>query len=248
MFQTESRSLNIGSTVIKYTLRRSTRRRKTVEIAVDRIEGVLIAAPAGASDLEIETIMRRRASWIIPRLKSTADGKLPTSMREWITGETFLYLGRHYRMRFVSENGSGKPPVRLSGRWLEIQRPSDEHGPADHRLTEAVEDWYRRRAARKLRQRVDLYARRLGVEPKEILIRSQTRRWGSCGQDGTLRFNWRIVMAPLSVLDYVVVHELSHLRCAHHRKDFWRVVASVLPDFELARQRLKREGSAFRLA
>lgn len=245
----DTRRMSFGSTVIKYSVRRSRRRRKTVEIAVDPIDGVLVAAPAFATDAEVETIVRRRAPWIVRRLAEMENGQGAVPRREWVTGETLLYLGRQYRLRFVNSDSSGGTRVRLSGRWLEVHA-LDGRGMASEKqeTVRAVEQWYRERAVQKLKQRVDLYAPRLGVTPKQTLVRSQAKRWASCSPDGTLRFNWRIVMAPLFILDYVVVHELCHLRYPSHDRRFWQCVAAVMPDYSARREMLRRNGSRYRLA
>ncbi len=246
--RTDTRQLVFGSTVIEYTLRRSRRRRKTVEIAVDPVDGVLVAAPAFATNAEVESIVRRRAPWIVRRLAAVENGDGAAPRREWVTGETVLYLGRQYRLRFVDGDGLIPSAVRLTGRWLEVRlaEPGKETAEKQH-VIQAVEQWYRKRAESKLRQRVDLYAPRLGVRPKEVLVRSQTKRWASCSPDGTLRFNWRIVMAPLSLVDYVVVHELCHLRYPSHDKRFWLLLATVIPDCEERRNALRQNGVQYSL-
>ena len=106
----------------------------------------------------------------------------------------------------------------------------------------AFEAWYRERAAMKLPPRVERIASHLGVQPKEVLIRNQRRRWASCAPDGTLRFNWRAIMVPPALLDYVVAHELAHLRVRSHTSEYWSVVAQAIPDYRLRRQRLREVG------
>lgn len=93
-----------------------------------------------------------------------------------------------------------------------------------------------------------MYARRLGVAPARILVRSQAKRWGSCSRDGTLRFNWRIIMAPLSVVDYVIAHELCHLLHPNHGRRFWDALAAIMPDHAVRRELLRREGPRYRLS
>ena len=247
-FRTEARRTTFGSTAIEYTLRRSTRRRKTVEIAVDLVDGVLVAAPASATTDELDNFVRRRAPWILRRL-AERDGGGSIPKREWVTGETLLYLGRQYRLRFVDHDGLTPAVVRLSGRWLEVPQPRCEDKSEERQgIIQAVERWYRQHAETKLKQRVELYACRLGVRPKRILVRSQTKRWASCGPDGALRFNWRIIMAPLSLVDYVVIHELCHLRHASHDGRFWQCVAAVIPDYSERREGLRRNGFKYSLA
>lgn len=245
----DTRTLQFGSAVIEYTLRRSTRRRKTVEIMVDPVDGVLVAAPASATDPYIDNIVRRRAPWILRRLGGGAYGAGPVANLEFVTGETILYLGRQYRLRITSDNDLTFPLARLTGGWLEVSVPKGRRS-TDGRQTivRALVHWYKQHAERKLKERVAHYGPRLGVEPTAVLVRSQERRWGSCAPDGALRFNWRIIMAPISIVDYVVVHELCHLRYAHHGREFWQRVANVVPDYQVRRQSLKRNGPTYRLS
>ena len=114
-------------------------------------------------------------------------------------------------------------------------------------ILRALEGWYRHRAAARLAERVNHWAHAGGREPQRVLIRGQRRRWGSCSADGTLRFNWRIVQLEPSLIDYVVVHELAHLRHRNHSARFWAEVARVLPDYRLRRRLLKDAGPAIAL-
>ncbi|HWO93553.1 MAG TPA: SprT family zinc-dependent metalloprotease, partial [Dehalococcoidia bacterium] len=243
--RSERKRVTFGSTEIEYTVRRSHRRRKTVEIAVDPVDGVRVAAPARATDAEIEDFVRRRARWILRRLDDVRNGAEPLAPREWITGETLLYLGRHYRLRVLDEDGPGER-VRLTSRWLEVRAPHpDTRVLRTDDIARAVEQWYRTCAEQKLRERVQMYARRLGVTSARILVRAQAKRWGSCSRDGTLRFNWRIIMAPLSVVDYVVAHELCHLLHPNHGRRFWEALAAIMPDHAVRRELLRREGPRY---
>ena len=106
----------------------------------------------------------------------------------------------------------------------------------------AFERWYRQRAAQKLPDRVDRIADLLGVRPKEILIRDQRKRWASCAPDGTLRFNWRVIMAAPALIDYLVAHELAHLKVRGHSSDYWAVVSQAIPDYQRRRERLRELG------
>ena len=117
----------------------------------------------------------------------------------------------------------------------------EERGAA---VRAAFEAWYRERASLKLPPRVDRIGRLIGVRPKAVLIRRQRTRWASCAPDGTLRFNWRAIMAPPAILDYIVAHELAHLRVRAHNAEYWGVVAQAIPDYRLRRQRLRELGAA----
>jgi predicted metal-dependent hydrolase len=121
---------------------------------------------------------------------------------------------------------------------------------AEPRLTvieHALEGWYRARAAEEITERIAAWSQETGWQPRAVLIRDQRRRWGSCSADGTLRFNWRLVMAPPSVIDYVVVHELAHLRVHNHSPAFWAEVARHIPDHKARRAALRQLGPSLSL-
>ncbi|MBI2911853.1 MAG: M48 family metallopeptidase [Chloroflexi bacterium] len=243
------RQVAVGPTVIEFNLRRSQRRRRTIEIAVDAAKGVLVAAPARATLASIDDLVRRRASWILQRL-AAVETAAHGAIRQWVTGETVLYLGRDYRLRVGAAEGIAAPEVRLDGDCLEVWLPLEEGGGEAETARDVgavVEQWYRWSAGRYLSQRVDVYAPLLGVEPRQVLVRHQERRWGSCARDGTLRFNWRLVLAPLPIVDYVVVHELCHLLHLNHGPQFWEQVERLVPDYRFRRRELRLEGDRYRL-
>ena len=244
MMDPEHGQLTFGSTLVRYTIVRSARRKKTVEVQVDGRRHVRVAAPASATREKIERLLRTRSRWLIGRLKR--DNEAATT-HEFVNGETFLYLGRQARLRILDAKGGENASVRLVRGRLEVRvRPAARVGIRKRRIREALEDWYRARAETKLRERVYLYAPKLGIEPAGVVIRNQARRWGSCNKDGVLRFNWRIVTAPMSLVDYVVVHELCHLSGAsHHGAAFWSIVGRTLPDYERRRAALRARGSEF---
>lgn len=243
------RQVAVGATVIEFSLRRSQRRRRTIEIAVDSARGVVVAAPVRATIASIEDLVRRRAPWILKRLAAIETAATVGAKRQWATGETVLYLGCQYRLRVGDAGGVAAPEVRLDGLWLDVRLPGSEIGEEGRgkAVAEMVEQWYRWSAGVELPRRVAVYAPLLGVTPSQVLVRPQERRWGSCGRDGTLRLNWRLIMAPPPIVDYVVVHELCHLRHLDHGPQFWEMVGRLIPDYRLRRRELRRDGDRYRL-
>ena len=118
--------------------------------------------------------------------------------------------------------------------------------PTDE-VVAALERWYRAEARAVLERRVAHYGERMAATPFAVLVRSQKHLWGSCSSDGVLRFNWRLVMAPSKMVDYVVVHEFCHLRHPHHQKPFWDAVGAIIPDYRERRAALRKEGDNYRL-
>ena len=110
-------------------------------------------------------------------------------------------------------------------------------------VKEKMLEWYIERAKEKITERTQRYFKLIGIIPQKIIIRNQQKRWGSCSHSGVLRFNWKVIMAPISVLDYVIVHELCHLIHQNHSHDFWHKVGSIIPDYKKKREWLKEKSA-----
>jgi predicted metal-dependent hydrolase len=231
-----------GRTAIPYAIHRSPRR-ATVSIAVEPTGEVVLTAPNTARLDQLDRIVRAKAPWIVERLRKTSD--LPPSLpsREFITGETFLYLGRQYRLR-VEDQVEGAGEVGLRRGWLVVPVPEVREGidRAEH-VQKALVAWYKTHAARRLPERAAMWSKKLGIPLPPVIIREPRKRWGSCDAKGTLRFNWRVIQAPLRLVDYVVAHELVHLVHADHTKRFWATLGRVMPDYEARRVALRSLGS-----
>ena len=241
---TERDSIRFGDTTIDYRIRRSERRKKTVQITVDG-SGVEVAAPAKTSSAELRGIVRKRAAWIVTH--STGQ-TLEAAPKRFVSGETLPYLGHNVRM-VVESRGVRSPEVRFDHWTFRIAVPEDLNGgERSDRIRRAVVSWYRARAADRLPATVERWWSQLGDgESPQVLIRDQRQRWGSCAPDGTLRFNWRAMMVRPALTEYIVVHELAHLTHKNHSPDFWALVAKAMPDAQHRRQRLREAGRALPL-
>jgi len=237
----ERSEIRWGRTQIPYFIRRSGRR-GTVSVAVEPSGQVVLTAPAAATVERLDRVVREKARWIVERARRRE--RLPrAAVREFVSGETMLYLGRSYRLRVVQ--GAHAAATRLERGWLvaTVGRGLDSSQRA--RLVRAsLVAWYRFRAEVQLRERAAKWAEKLGVRPGEILIRDPRARWGSCDLSRTLRFSWRIVQAPPAVGDYVVAHELVHLIHRGHPPQFWATLGRSIPDYERLRERLRELGPA----
>ena len=234
----ETSTVTWGGTDIAYTIQRSTRRKKTVAVTVDPAGSVLIVAPAHLKSDSLDAIVTRKAPWIARRLEHVRSQFPPRPAREFVSGESVLYLGRHYRLSVLpDEVGEAK----LIGGWLRVPAPggTDQAGQA----RASVMSWFRRHAAKRLPERVEAWRAKVGVSMPQVLIADQLKRWGSCDRTGTVRLNWRIIQAPMRLVDYVVVHELVHLKHQGHGVDYWRAVGRVMPDYERRREELRERGT-----
>jgi predicted metal-dependent hydrolase len=228
-----------GTTQIPYQVRRSARR-ATVSLTIDPRDGLLVTAPQTTPLSKLDAVVKAKARWIVSRLKLHDELPPPLLAREFISGESFLYLGRQCRLRLLS--GEPARPVALHGGWLELPIPkglSPKEQGAYART--ALVAWYKRLAAERLPTWARLFADKLGAPLTEVLIADQTKRWGSCASC-VLRFNWRIIQAPRSLIDYVLAHEAVHLVHEHHGREFWATLGRILPDYEERKTRLKQLG------
>ena len=235
----ESSVIRFGDTTIQYQVRRSGRRKKTVEITVDG-GGVQVAAPMATPESELRAIVRKRAPWI---LSHASECMLEAAPKSFVSGETLPYLGRNVRM--IVESGIvSSPEVRFDHWRFRIVVPQDiSNGNRFDSVRRAVIAWYRDRAKERLTASVERWWPRLGSgEKSPVLIRDQRQRWGSCAPDGTLRFNWRAVMLKPALIEYVVAHELVHLTHRNHSRDFWGLMSNVLPDVQKRRKALREAG------
>ena len=235
----EHGQVQFGDATIEYEIQRSQRRRKTVQITMDGGR-VLVAAPSDTATSKLETIIHKRAPWI---LRQVPDLLVAPSKKRFVSGETLPYLGRNVRL-IVEAADVPSPQVRFDHWSFRIAVPIllDEANRYDG-IRKVVAQWYRRRAELRLPQAVEMWRKRMGLsETPEVLIRDQHQRWGSCAPDGTLRFNWRVVMLAPALIEYVVVHELAHVRVSSHSTQYWDSVSSLLPDAQQRRQRLREAG------
>lgn len=214
----------------EYRLIRS--KRKSIALIVQRDGELVVRAPLRTPQWQIEAVVQEKEGWI--RQKQEENRRLwkATAPRTFNGGEEFLYLGRNYRLGIVERQEQAL--VFREGFYL--RRAAAPQGRA------VFEKWYREQARRIFNERVELYARRHGLRFKSVRISGARTRWGSCGPKGTLNFSWRLAMAPIEVIDYVVVHELAHLDEKNHSRKYWAKVEAMMPDYKQLRQWLKKNG------
>jgi predicted metal-dependent hydrolase len=156
-----------------------------------------------------------------------------------VSGEAFSYLGRNYRLKVAEGELT---PIKLVQGRLTISAPND---PSQHKLVKcALTSWLRRRAELKLREKIIRYSLIVGVETNGYKVKDFQSRWGSCTPRGRVDFNWKIIMAPNRVVDYVVVHELCHLKQHDHSPQFWKLVESIMPDYLESKEWLRVNGAS----
>lgn len=231
--------ITYGNRKIKFNIKRG-RRKKTVALQIQPNSTVVVLSPYFLDKDKIKEIVRKRARWIIQKQEKIKKLNAEMPQKEFVSGESFPYLGREYRLKVIKSKDEKCCPCKLmSGRfYVEINNKFSDRG-ASKIVKEKLLEWYIEHAKEKINERVQRYSKLIGIIPQKIIIRNQEKRWGSCSHSGVLRFNWKAIMAPLSVLDYVIVHELCHRIHQNHSPDFWQKVGSVIPDYKKKREWLK---------
>ena len=207
--------------------------RKTISLIVERDRSITVRAPVGASADAIQKAVEAKKLWLYQKINHPQ--KYPTNpvRKEFLTGETLLYLGRHYRLEVTDDDAPG---VRFANRFYIAHRHR-------HAAGDLLRQWYIARAEERLLPRIAHFAAAMGVQYERLLISDLKVRWASCTPKNNLNFNWRIIKAPIFVIDYLIVHELAHLLEPNHTTDFWNIVAVQLPHFQRARDWLRVNGA-----
>jgi predicted metal-dependent hydrolase len=220
---------------IQYSLIRS--RRKTACIIVGRDGRVTLRVPMRLTVERVEQFIESKRTWIHKHLAAWRDLNASRVKREYVNGEEFLYLGRIYRLKIVEDQAE---PLLLKGGYFCLR--ADGAPPMSPNPAEVFKDFYRRMGIRKIPARVAFFQERMGVSARNISIAEGRCRWASCSAKGNLRFHWKCMMTPTTVIDYLVVHELAHLIHHNHSADFWNEVAKILSDYRERDQWLKVNG------
>ena len=204
-------------------------KRRTVALVINHDATLVVRAPMRASLERIEKMVAQKADWIERKLREIS-ARPKTAKKEFSEGEEFLYLGKKYQLKLTE-----KIEIKL-GENDELFFPCVFLWRAKARIL----DWYRKQAKVHITNRVNEIAGKLKLEYISIKISNAERNWGSCGPKNSLNFNWRLIMAPSSVIDYVIVHELMHIVEKNHSRAFWSKVAGVMPRYREEREWLRK--------
>lgn len=211
-------------------------KRRTIALIVERDGTLTVRAPMRASHRLIQQFIHEKTDWI-KRTREKLKSSVRTPSHQYAGGEKFLFLGSSFDLQLVKPQ---RPSLQFEDEFT-LSQTVQNRGEA------AFTRWYKDRAYEVISERVNRFANIYGFTPKQVKISSAKTRWGSCSPDGTLNFTWRLVMAPLDVVDYVVVHELTHLRVKDHSSKFWKVVEDICPAYKKQRKWLRENGEGLNL-
>ncbi len=226
---------------VPYRIRRSARARRA-RILVGA-EGVEVVVPRRFPLREVEPFVREKEPWIertLQRLRESERGFPPAQLHD---GGQVPYLGERLELTVRVEPGRTRPHVARRGSSLQVAVGA----PGEQALRDALERWYRRRARVEVAPRLDAATARAGTRYARLQIRGQRTRWASCSANGAMSFNWRLLLAPAAILDYVVEHEVVHLELMDHSRRFWQLLATRVPDWREHERWLRRHGHLLRL-
>lgn len=232
----EQRAALLGGKHITYTLKRSGKRR-SIGLRIDD-RGLTVSMPMRASEKWLNSVLQEKAHWVVEKLEGWQ--MCQPAVPCWQDGETIDYLGERLVLRVV--HGLFATPAQQRGDelWIFIAGSGQTmHAEQTAQIEQAVECWYRQQAEQFFRQRILHYAPLLNVMPQTIKLSDAKTQWGSCTAHGVVRLNMRLIRLPGRLIDYVVAHELAHLRELNHSAAFWRTVESVCPDYPSLRAELK---------
>ena len=234
--------------LICYSLSRSPAR-KTLTIYVKEDRAVHVRAPLFLNNREIIRFVERKAHWIVKSQKKLEARFSQIQRHSYRDGEQFLFLGHKYPLLYVP---SQRKRIKMDFKnarfeaFVPLEMPCDQ---IEGNIQKALVSWYQTQAKRIVRERVPFWAQKLNVHIKKLTVRTQKRIWGSCYyKKGSVNINWKIVMAPLEVLDYIIVHELCHFFAPNHSRRFWDKVRSTFPDYGRSEAWLKEHEVLTRLS
>jgi predicted metal-dependent hydrolase len=186
------------------------------------------------SDSRIRDLVTKRTPWIKIKLQEQSD-RPNTPPKEYVSGETVTYLGKNYRLKVLIGD---QPSMKLRRGYVEATVTNTDID-SKSTIRSLLQDWYKSHAEKRLIEKTKRFAKVIGVDPSSVTVKNYKSRWGSCSAKGDISYNWRIILAPHSIVDYVVVHELCHMLEHNHSSKYWKHVERHVPNWRVCREWLK---------
>lgn len=227
IFQYETETIEVTVTKSK---------RKSLSIAIQPDGNLLVKAPLGLSDEELLKWIKSKTGWIIRQREKVLEQQKNNPPKRYRTGEKISYLGQEYELEVRISEGRAGMIGMIENKLVVFSKVDSEEV-----VEKILNNWYVEQAKIWIQKRVRFFARQMGENYKNITIKNQKKRWGSCSSNRNLNFNWRLVIMPEEIIDYVVVHELCHLKQMNHSKAFWDEVEKVLPDYKIREKWLNKQ-------
>jgi predicted metal-dependent hydrolase len=217
-----------------YRLIRSKRRSIGLQVTTDAL--LVVRAPNSLNLRKVEEIVHQKASWIKKKQQEMLSFKVLSPSKKFIAGEKFWFLGEQYELQLVS---GIKGRVRFQNEKFVM------NSNVQPRARVEFENWYKWEAKKYLKSRVAFLAKKFGYKYNQVRITSAKTRWGSCSSKKNLNFSWRLIMVKPEIIDYVIIHELAHLKQMNHSKKFWNLVEKMMPEYKEHRMWLREKGKMY---
>lgn len=235
--------IEVENQKIYYTIARSSR--KTIGISISPNYGVKVSAPRIVSDKQIADVLRSKSSWIIEKLFYLETIKSEVPLRKFIDGEMFSVLGKEYPLKTIIQPQMTSS-VSISDNCLLVSLPQNTYNDNSENRTRLIQNlivnWYKQFTLEVVSERISFFSKKLDVLPSNLIIKDLKSIWGSCTGKNVININWKIIMAPINIVDYLVVHELTHIKIKNHSKHFWGLAESILPNYKECSKWLKKNG------
>lgn len=233
-------SVKLGEQLISYRVKESHRARN-IRLKISPDKGLEVVVPSRYPLVGLEPLLKSRETWILQKLDLLSRRARQRKENSLAERQAVSFLGKSYRL--VSVFQEGPPVVELVGDKILVMLLQERKD----QISQVLESWLRHQAREIILERLEIIRRKLKINYNQVFIKDQKTRWGSCSSQGNLNFNYRLVMAPLPVIDYLVAHELAHLVEMNHSKKFWALVESICPEYKNHRQWLKDHGAELTL-
>lgn len=211
--------------------------RKSIGITIERDAQVIVNAPLSLDEQTIETHIYKKRFWIWEKLAIKNDNLQNIVQKQFISGESFSYLGRNYRLQIVDGNND----LKLKNGWFALGQKKQK------KAKDIFKAWYIEHLKNKIDERLELICENSHIKKPDFRIMELGFRWGSCTKEGVLNFNYKIAMAPIGVIDYIIVHELVHLKIHTHNEKFYKEVQKMMPNYLDKKEWLKQHGQELSL-
>lgn len=234
--------MELAGKTIAYQWRKSARRR-TVTLTIDPERGLVIHTPRRFAQKRVEQVMREKAQWVLKHITQMETRREASSAFTWQAGSLLPFRGGQLPLAFRPRPAK-RTQVALEENQIVVLHHQGAPPEKEADIQKILEKWYRQQAENHLEKAVEAYRFVVGASPAGMRVRAQKRRWGSCSAKGMLNLNWRLVLAPPEILEYVVVHELCHLLELNHSHRFWAHVARTMPSHATHRAWLREHGQS----
>lgn len=220
---------------MNYLLVRSKKRKKTISLYVNADGSAVVHAPYRMPQGEIDKFFSAKKNWVLRKIRERENRLKDIIPKEYRTGEVFLFFGNFYPL-IITDTNHAFDSLTFSSYQFVLAKNKVHDGKT------LFVAWYSKMLREYAGKRIDYYSRLLGLTPRGFRISNARCRWGSCSPDNRLSFSWRLIMAPSPVIDYVIVHELMHMKVKNHSIRFWNLVAEIIPDYKQQKLWLKENG------